>query len=578
MLGEKKLNTHIPSRANPPKNLHFTKLSFYLVIGWTLLLVAVLAWNCVQVKKGIEAEAIIALRMSVENDHSFRAWATEHGGVYVPITPTNPPNPYLAEVEDYILPVPNKNALTLLNPAYIMRQIYEIRMDDYRVYNRLTSLEAINPINIADCWETESLEKLEENNQIKEIIDITNFNGEPAIRLMQPFIIEEGCLKCHGYQGYEIGDLRGGISASLPLTPYAALISSQQIALLPGYSLIWLVGLFGITWLMTRIKQSTLKLQKNEARNRAMVKAIPDVIFHYNAEGIILDAKLNDNLIISQIITDHEIIGQNVADIMPAKNAQKVSQAIKRVLMTGKMQLIEHSYANEAGLFHFEERLVLEGEKNVMSIVRDVTQQKDFETKLEYLSYHDELTGVYNRNYFEYELTQLNKYGKYPITIILSDINGLKLINDALGHSAGDKLLINCAQVLKQSLRSSDILARVGGDEFAAILPLTNEKKGREIILRIQSNIVKHNQELPSLPLSLSLGFATAQDNKQKLIDIYKIADDQMYQEKLAKGTSAQCKMVETLLFAAKNESYSDLDYNRLKEICKKMGIDIDPL
>lgn len=151
---------------------------------------------------------------------------------------------------------------------------------------------------------------------------------------------------------------------------------------------------------------------------------------------------------------------------------------------------------------------------------------------LEYLSFHDQLTGLYNRHYFENEIKRLEGSREYPIAIISADLDGLKKINDTFGHLEGDRYIKNCADVLKESIRAYDILARVGGDEFALVLLRTDEETGNGIIKRICHKINQHNKK-STLTLSISMGLAINEDGSQSLEETYHKADRLMYSEKL---------------------------------------------
>ncbi len=155
-----------------------------------------------------------------------------------------------------------------------------------------------------------------------------------------------------------------------------------------------------------------------------------------------------------------------------------------------------------------------------------------YEEKLRYFSMHDALTGLYNRAYFQEELLRLSKSREYPITILSIDVDGLKPINDNLGHIMGDTLLKACGEVLRKSIRSSDLAARLGGDEFAIVLPRSDTSIGQKIADRIQILIENYNRKHSELPLRISIGIATAKSDKKPLKEIYKQADDLMYKNK----------------------------------------------
>lgn len=150
------------------------------------------------------------------------------------------------------------------------------------------------------------------------------------------------------------------------------------------------------------------------------------------------------------------------------------------------------------------------------------------------LSNHDPLTGLFNRLFFDTELQRLENSRQFPISIIMSDVDNLKEINDAYGHASGDQLLKNLAKVFTSVFRREDILCRVGGDEFVALLPLTNASETGVIMQRLNKRIHTFNQDHPDLPIVISQGFSTASQG-ESLLDHLKIADQRMYEEKTGK-------------------------------------------
>jgi diguanylate cyclase (GGDEF)-like protein/PAS domain S-box-containing protein len=163
----------------------------------------------------------------------------------------------------------------------------------------------------------------------------------------------------------------------------------------------------------------------------------------------------------------------------------------------------------------------------------NIDNYKKREKEIEYLSFHDGLTGLYNRRYLENEMYRLNNSRQYPITIIIGDLDHLKKINDQYGHNFGDQYLIKSAKILEEVLRSEDIAARAGGDEFAVLLPNTDQKASELILSRIRDKFNEYNQlnKFP-IPLSMSLGFYTLKNNKQDIYYCYNRADKEMYKNK----------------------------------------------
>jgi diguanylate cyclase (GGDEF)-like protein/PAS domain S-box-containing protein len=165
-----------------------------------------------------------------------------------------------------------------------------------------------------------------------------------------------------------------------------------------------------------------------------------------------------------------------------------------------------------------------------VAVKEDITARKQIEEQLRYLSTRDVLTGLHNRAFFEAELNRLAASREIPISIIAADVNDLKLINDTHGHAAGDELLRRAARILQSVFRASDILARLGGDEFALVLPKTDERAALDILARIRDNLRVFNAAHPDLPVSISLGTATAADGD--LTRALRLADARMYADK----------------------------------------------
>jgi len=195
------------------------------------------------------------------------------------------------------------------------------------------------------------------------------------------------------------------------------------------------------------------------------------------------------------------------------------------------------------------------------------------EEKLYYLSYHDQLTGLYNRAFFEAKLKFLAEEPSYPVTIISIDIDGLKLINDTIGHEAGDRLLKICADILKETFDHNGVLGRVGGDEFTAILPLTGKTEGECLARQIRYQVAHYNNHNPELPLSVSMGVATAEKDSIPLKRLVKQADDLMFRDKLHRSKSARNGVVQSLTAALAERDYiTEGHIERLEELCMKFA------
>ncbi len=216
-------------------------------------------------------------------------------------------------------------------------------------------------------------------------------------------------------------------------------------------------------------------------------------------------------------------------------------------------------------------------EGNVVGAIetlRDITERKRYEEQLKYLSLHDQLTGLHNRVYFDNELKRLDNSREYPITIISTDLDNLKLINETMGHDIGDEYLKACAGILKKSLRGSDILVRAGGDEFVAILPRADRKAGEMIAGRIFSQINLYNQKrYGQLPLKISLGLSTAEDESKPLKETLIEADELLFRDKLHRGAGASYQIIESLMAVLGERDFiTEGHVRRLENLANKMG------
>ncbi|NMB40988.1 MAG: diguanylate cyclase [Firmicutes bacterium] len=188
---------------------------------------------------------------------------------------------------------------------------------------------------------------------------------------------------------------------------------------------------------------------------------------------------------------------------------------------------------------------------SVIESIRDVTGRQKTEEKLKYITFHDPLTGVYNRAYFEQEMQRLASGRFNPVGVVVADIDGLKMVNDSMGHSAGDRLLVTAARIIQNCFRVCDVVSRIGGDEFAVLLPNCSEDVVEKACRRIRKEIAAYNRgQAVTMPLSLSVGYAVGHimhAMSPKMDNLFKKADDRMYREKLQHRQSARSDIVNTL-------------------------------
>lgn len=235
--------------------------AWYVTAAWTLLLSASAVFTIREHKNTLAKLALTEARAAIGRDILYRRWGSSHGGVYAPITEKSAPNPYLSHIPERDITTPSGRKLTLINPAYMTRQVYEIAKESeaYLGSGHLTSLKPIRPENAPDPWEKKALNSFEKGS--REVSELVQIDNQPHMRLMRAFITERSCLKCHAAQGYKEGDVRGGLSVTLPAQPLFDATRSQLNGRLAAHGIIWLLGL-GMTGLGARQLTRTARAQK----------------------------------------------------------------------------------------------------------------------------------------------------------------------------------------------------------------------------------------------------------------------------------------------------------------------------
>jgi len=403
------------------KRLHYA-LAAGLLAGWTLFVGFMFQRESALDEERILGIALSQARALFNQVVDVRDWNALHGGVYVPISAGTPPNPWLD--------VPNRDEitltgrrLTLLNPAYMTRQLAEITQERRGITLHLTSLLPLRPENKPAPWEAEAL-KTFERGEVEQVEFALDADGHEVFRYMAPLPVEENCLPCHAKQGYRIGQIRGGISIAYPSEVLAASRQSFRRKVLLASAVIWLLG---------------------------------------------------------------------------------------------------------AGFF--------------VVLVAAYRQKNLMVARLRELALVDDLTGLHNRRGFlmlaEKQL-QIGRRTGLPDLLLFVDLDGLKRINDELGHETGDAALQAAAAVLQAAFRSSDIIARLGGDEFLVLCPNTGATDGPALLEGLQRHVGEANADTTApWRLSLSAGLAAFDPQHPVTLDeLIRAADAAMYASKQRKQAS----------------------------------------
>lgn len=291
------------------------------------------------------------------------------------------------------------------------------------------------------------------------------------------------------------------------------------------------------------------------------------------AEAVNISPKMILGKKFSEILVDMDVLGfkEFYSNIIPKSKIKHeiYIEKLRRWYIINSFTDMSN-YENEL-IIYYVDITDIKNEQSIFTIDNNIYYLKDREILL----YKDKLTGLYNKTFFEEELSRLDTKRQLPISLIMGDINGLKLINDAFGHSMGDSVLKKAAEIMTSSFRDEDIISRVGGDEFVILLPMTMEKTALEIVERVKKKCEKNPLEY--IKINISFGVATKTSMEEDINKIYKKAEDRMYFNKLKESKEAKLSMIEFLKHRLGKITYETKShYDRLKELTMMMAEALD--
>jgi len=258
---------------------------------WSALVAGSLLWNVQRERDEMMRRAITEARANHNKDLSFRRWASGHGGVYVPVTATQQPVPWLSHINERDVVTADGRRLTLLNPASMLRQMMDRYAADYGIRGRITGLKTLNPGNAPDSWERAKMLDFQQG-LYQEATEVAEIGGQPYLRYLKAMTIENvGCIRCHAILGFtKLGEFRGAIGVNVPLAPYLAAYAKARNALFLSHGGFWLLGLLGIVTTAWRQGRLQARLSENEAHYRQLFNEARDMIHSVDSDGRVREA------------------------------------------------------------------------------------------------------------------------------------------------------------------------------------------------------------------------------------------------------------------------------------------------
>ena len=513
-----------------------------IFVIWSSLTTFSMWWN-IQIQKKITMDTVTNIaRASFNKDQAYRQWATSHGGVYVKPTQKTPPSPWMAHLPKRDVETTNGEKLTLMNPAYMLREMMQDYSTLYGIKGRIVGIVYLNEKNKADDWEADAIRSFEKGKN--EVLELTGSDETEYLRLMKPMVMNQKCQKCHGHLGFENGSVRGGVSVSVPMKKYRNYENKSIRNIFVTHLIIWLFGILAIVI----ISISSIRHLRNREKDLEEI-VISSQVFNNTLDAIFITNAKAEIIRVNQAFTDlsgyneDEVIGKSPRILKSTYHDEEFYKNLwETLLSTGNVQVEIINRNKEGELFISIESISSikddNGEiKYFIATLHDITARKNAEDRVVHLAHYDPLTDLPNRvlfqDRFKHALNIAQK-SERKVALAFLDLDGFKKINDTKGHPFGDKLLKVVSQRIVNSLKDSDTLSRLGGDEFTIIfedfirieniLPTL-----KNILNELTQEILVDNQ---SVYISASIGVSIYPNDGLDIHTLTQHADTAMYRAK----------------------------------------------
>jgi PAS domain S-box-containing protein len=480
-------------------------LAWLAMLVWSALVAGSLLWNVQREQGEMLRRAMAEARANHNKDLSFRRWAAGHGGVYVPVTATQQPVPWLAHIKDRDIVSVDGRQLTLLNPASMLRQVMDRYAADYGIRGRITGLKYLNPGNAPDPWERAKMLDFQ-RGLYQEATEVAEFGGQPYLRYLKKMTIENaGCIRCHAILGFtRLGEFRGAIGVNVPLAPYLAAYAQARNALLFSHGGFWLLGLVGITYAARRQGRLLARLRESEAHYRQLFDQARDMVQCVDAEDRVREA--NPAQLEQLGYSRQEMIGMPLFDLV-AGESRNGARAVMERLRAGESQLCETVLLTRAGgRVEVEASLVpqfdADGYQGCRAIMRDIGERKAAQAEHERLQ-----TQLLQAQKME-ALGQLTGGIAHDFNNILGAVLGYtNLTLDRYRADLPEKALSYLTEVQQAGERARDLVAKMlaysrgsrGEAQIVAVAPMLREV-ARMLAATLPSSLEIEITETPDLP------------------------------------------------------------------------------